>query len=170
MERADKSAHSKLKHYRRTWVPDGELMMKKMLICLALLLAFGSGAAVAFSFSQSNQTSGYVIERESEVAKNEPGPHDGGGPSTGYSFFEKAPDLKFSFRKRVLHKGAAIGYHLQKTDEVYYITGGEGVMTINGESMPVKSGDAVLTRGGSSHGLVQKGETDLTIIITFQKE
>ena len=111
-----------------------------------------------------------MLERDREVAKDEPGTHGGGGPSTGYIFFEKAPDLKFSFRKRVLHKGAAIGYHLQKTDEVYYITGGEGVMTINGESMTVKAGDAVLTRSGSSHGLVQKGEADLTIIITFQKE
>jgi mannose-6-phosphate isomerase-like protein (cupin superfamily) len=35
-----------------------------------------------------------------------------------------------------LHKGAAIGYHLQKTDEVYYFTGGEGVMTINGNRFP----------------------------------
>jgi mannose-6-phosphate isomerase-like protein (cupin superfamily) len=104
------------------------------------------------------------------VAKDEPGPHEGGGPSTGYVFFAKAPDLKFSFRKRVLHKGAAIGYHLQKTDEVYYITGGQGVMTINDKPFPVKAGDAVLTRGGSSHGLVQKGESDLTIVITFQKE
>ena len=104
------------------------------------------------------------------MAKNEPGPHDGGGPSTGYVFFDKAPNLNFSFRKRVLHKGAAIGYHLQKTDEVYYFTGGQGVMTINGKPFDVKPGDAVLTRGGSSHGLVQKGEGDLTIIITFQKE
>jgi mannose-6-phosphate isomerase-like protein (cupin superfamily) len=113
---------------------------------------------------------GYVVERDAEVSKNEPGPHDGGGPSTGYVFFEKAPNLKFSFRKRVLHKGAAIGYHLQKTDEVYYITGGQGVMTINGKPFDVHAGDAVLTRGGSSHGLVQKGEADLTIVITFQKE
>lgn len=34
---------------------------------------------------------------------------------------------------------------------------------------PVKPGDAILTRGGSSHGLVQTGAGDLTIIITFQK-
>jgi mannose-6-phosphate isomerase-like protein (cupin superfamily) len=113
---------------------------------------------------------GYVVERDAEVSKNEPGPHDGGGPSTGYVFFEKAPNLKFSFRKRVLHKGAAIGYHLQKTDEVYYITDGQGVMTINGKPFDVHAGDAVLTRGGSSHGLVQKGAADLTIVITFQKE
>ena len=112
---------------------------------------------------------GYVIQRDKDVAKDEPGPHNGGGPSTGYIFFEKIPDLKFSFRKRVLHRGAAIGYHLQATDEVYYIIGGNGKMTMNGNEFPVKPGDAILTRGGSSHGLVQTGAGDLTIIITFQK-
>lgn len=145
--------------------------MKRILIGLSLLLAFASGAAIAMTMAQTpGNDEGYLVERDREVAKNEPGPHDGGGPSTGYVFFEKAPNLKFSFRKRVLHKGAAIGYHLQKTDEVYYFTGGDGVMTINGKPFPVKAGDAVLTRGGSSHGLVQKGESDLTIVITFQKE
>lgn len=145
-------------------------MKKRSLIAVLLLLAFCAGAAIAIGFTSSRGAQRYLFERDREVAKSEPGPHDGGGPSTGYVFFEKAPDLKFSFRKRVLHKGAAIGYHLQKTDEVYYITGGEGLMTINGDPMPVKAGDAVLTRGGNSHGLVQKGEADLTIIITFQKE
>ena len=145
-------------------------MLKRSLIAVLVSFAFCAGAAIAIGFAQSPGARGFVFERERDVAKNEPGPHDGGGPSTGYIFFEKAPDLKFSFRKRVLHKGAAIGYHLQKTDEVYYFTGGEGTMTINGEPMSVKAGDAVLTRGGSSHGLVQKGDSDLTIIITFQKE
>jgi len=145
-------------------------MLKRYLIVVSVLLAFCAGSAVAIGFAQSPGAQRYLFERDRDVAKNEPGPHGGGGPSTGYSFFEKAPDLKFSFRKRVLHKGAAIGYHLQKTDEVYYIIGGRGLMTINGQSMPVKTGDAVLTRGGSSHGLVQKGPVDLTVIITFQKE
>ena len=143
--------------------------MKKIMIVLALIATFCTGVVFALSMRQT-PGNGYVVERDAEVAKNEPGPHDGGGPSTGYVFFEKAPDLKFSFRKRVLHKGAAIGYHLQKTDEVYYFTGGQGVMTINNKPFDVKPGDAVLTRGGSSHGLVQKGDSDLTIVITFQKE
>ena len=143
-------------------------MTKKICIIPGLLLVLGLSAASAVSSLQASN--GYLLERDGEVAKNEPGPHDGGGPSTSYVFFDKAPNLKFSFRKRVLHKGAAIGYHLQKTDEVYYITGGQGVMIINGKSFDVKGGDAMLTRAGSSHGLVQKGESDLTIIITFQKE
>jgi len=57
----------------------------------------------------------------------------------------------------------------EKTDEVYYILSGVGRMTINNSRFMVKSGDAILTRGGSSHGLEQTGKSDLTIVITFQK-
>lgn len=144
--------------------------MKKFQFLLLSVFIFWTGAPTVQSQRQTPATEGYVIERDADVAKNEPGPHDGGGPSTGYIFFEKVPDLKFSFRKRVLYKGAAIGYHLQKTDEVYYILSGTGKMTMNGKVFPVKRGDAILTRGGSSHGLVQTGARDLTIIITYQKE
>ena len=144
-------------------------MIKRLSIILVLPVMLGLSTEAAISSHQPSDA-GYVLERDADVAKNEPGTHGGGGPSTGYVFFEKAPNLKFSFRKRVLHKGAAIGYHLQKTDEVYYITGGQGVMTINDKPFEVRAGDAVLTRDGSSHGVVQKGDGDLTIIITFQKE
>jgi mannose-6-phosphate isomerase-like protein (cupin superfamily) len=144
-------------------------MKKSQILWLALVILWTS-TSIVHSQRQTLATSGYVVERDVNVAKNEPGPHDGGGPSTGYIFFEQVPDLKFSFRKRVLHKGAAIGYHLQKTDEVYYITGGRGTMTINNHPFAVKRGDAILTRGGSSHGLMQKGAADLTIIISYQKE
>src|SRR5262245_58033609 len=115
-------------------------MKKQLLIVLALILAFGSGAVTVMTARSLSLPAGYMVERDNEVAKNEPGPHDGGGPSTGYLFFASAADLKFSFRKRVLHKGAAIGYHLQKTDEVYYITGGQGVMTIDNKPFDVKPG------------------------------
>ena len=144
-------------------------MIRKLLTLLALPAMLCLSTVFAISPPQTSNA-GYLLERDADVAKNEPGPHNGGGPSTGYVFFDKTPNLKFSFRKRVLHKGAAIGYHLQKTDEVYYFTGGQGEMTINGKSFDVHAGDAVLTRGGSSHGLVQRGVGDLTIIITFEKE
>lgn len=54
---------------------------------------------------------GYVLVRETDVAKKAPGPHDGKGISTGYVFFDNVPGFKISFRKRVLHPGASIGYH-----------------------------------------------------------
>lgn len=143
--------------------------MKRILTTLALLVIATCAALVLATQYKTNAAEGYVIERDAEVAKDEPGPHNGGGPSTGYIFFDKVPNLKFSFRKRVLHPGAAIGYHLQETDEVYYMLNGTGKMTINGNEFPVKAGDAILTRAGSSHGLVQTGRGDLTIVISFQK-
>jgi mannose-6-phosphate isomerase-like protein (cupin superfamily) len=126
-------------------------------------------AAQNSSDSKAPTAEGYILERDAEVAKPGPAPHNGPGRSTGYSFFEKAAGFKQVFRKRVLHPGAAIGYHLQKEDEVYYILSGEGVMQMNGREFPVKPGDAILTRPGSSHGLKQTGNDDLKLIIVYEK-
>jgi len=112
----------------------------------------------------------YILEHEKEIAKPEPGTHNGGGNTTGYSFFSGADNLKIVFRKRVLHPGSAIGYHLQTEDEIYYIISGTGEMQMNGKTFAVKEGDAILTRPGSSHGLKQTGKDDLTIIIAYQNK
>lgn len=155
--------------------------MKKSLTMVALLLAGGLTGWQAATCGQlralaqdsgeakAPAAEGYILERDAEVAKSGPAPHSGPGRSTGYSFFEKATDFKQVFRKRVLHPGAAIGYHLQKEDEVYYILSGEGVMQMNGREFPVKPGDAILTRPGSSHGLKQTGKEDLALIIVYEK-
>ena len=149
--------------------------MRKERAVLVCMIIISCAAAITVTQRRTEAVGafatpgGYVIERDAQVAKDEPGPHQGTGSSTGYIFFDKVPDLKFSFRKRVLHPGASIGYHLQKTDEVYYVLSGMGKMTIDGQEFSVSPGDAILTRGGSSHGLVQAGAGDLTIVITFLK-
>ena len=130
---------------------------------LALVLT-----AVAASSSAQDKQQPYILEHEADIAKTEPGTHNGGGSTTGYSFFQQAADLKVTFRKRVLHAGSAIGYHLQTEDEIYYIVSGTGEMQMNGKTFTVKAGDAILTRPGSSHGLKQTGKDDLTIIIAYQ--
>ncbi len=117
-------------------------------------------------FSQTVQP--YILEHETDIAKAEPGTNNGGGNTTGYSFFSKADGLKMAFRKRILHLGSSIGYHLQNQDEIYYIISGAGEMQMNGKTFPVKAGDAILTRPGSSHGLKQTGNGDLAIIIAYQ--
>ena len=109
----------------------------------------------------------YLLERDADVATEQPGPHQGLGQTTGHVFFEKVPGLAFSFRKRVLHPGSSIGYHLQTEDEVYYVVGGRGRMTIDGKTFDVEPGDAILTRPGSSHGLAQAGRGDLVLVIAF---
>ncbi len=142
-------------------------MRKKGLIGVVVVsLAWIS---LRFGPAQESAPGGYIVQSDSSVAREEPGPHRGKGMSTGYVFFDKAPSLKFSFRKRVLHPGASIGYHKQDRDEVYYITGGLGKMTIDGKEFDARPGNAYLTRVGSSHGIEQTGTGDLTIIIAFDK-
>jgi mannose-6-phosphate isomerase-like protein (cupin superfamily) len=135
-------------------------------VCLCLLpLAFGhsdsSGVAPAQAVS--------LIEHDTAVATQQPGPHNGGGVTTAYSFFARAPQLQLVFRKRALHRGAAIGYHRQDEDEIYYILSGTGELTLNGQRSVVGPGTAVLTRPGSSHGLRQIGADDLVVIVAYQQ-
>ena len=144
--------------------------MKKII---AAVLLVSCGVVAGWQNANLNRvsaTEGYIHERDEQVAKTGSAPHSGPGRSTGYSFFEKADGFKQIFRKRVLHPGAAIGYHLQKEDEVYYILSGTGVMQMNGNEFPVKAGDAILTRPGSSHGLKQTGKDDLALIIVYEKK
>ena len=139
------------------------------------LLATSSAFAVtallcSAAWSQSTpekQRGGYVLERDAEVARDEPGTHKGGGQTIGYSFFNNTPNLAMVFRKRALKPGSAIGYHEQKEDEIYYVLSGRGMMTIDGKEFEVGPGTAVLTRPGSSHGLNQVGTEDLVIMINY---
>jgi mannose-6-phosphate isomerase-like protein (cupin superfamily) len=137
------------------------------MIGVSLLMAVvGAGWMRA---AQAPAAGGYILQRDAEIAKNEPGTHEGGGQTVGYSFFSGVPGLKLVFRKRAMKPGSAIGYHLQKDDEIYYVLNGKGDMTIDGRTFEVLPGDAVLTRPGSSHGLKQKGPDDLVIMINYQQ-
>ena len=97
----------------------------------------------------------------------EPGPHGGGGATTAYPFFADAPGLALVFRKRALHRGAAIGYHRNDADEIYYVLSGRGELTVDGVKREVAAGTAILTRPGSSHGIRQLGTDDLVILIDY---
>lgn len=140
-------------------------MKNKVFILLTLLITFAFGAK-----AQNNDTSKYILQNDIEVAKKEPGTHKGGGETIGYNFFGDAKNLKTAFRKRTLKAGSSIGYHLQKEDEIYYVITGNGTMQMNGKTFPVKPGDAILTRPGSSHGIKPNDDNDLTILIVYEKK
>jgi mannose-6-phosphate isomerase-like protein (cupin superfamily) len=143
-------------------------MKKYAIIIRTVILVFITGIFVPKVFSQQQQN-GYILQHENEIAKNEPAPHNGGGNTTVYNFFNNVKNSKLVFRKRVLHAGASIGYHLQKAEEIYYIMSGEGEMTMNNKTFEVHAGDAILTLPGSSHGLKQTGTEDLIVIINYEK-
>ena len=136
---------------------------------LAFYIAIGILAFFVYSTSNAQIViqKKYIVEKDSDIAVQEPGPHHGGGFTTGYSFFSQIKDLAFTFRKRVLQPGSSIGYHLQEKDEIYYILSGRGEMKMNNETFPVGPGDCVLTRPGNSHGLKPAGSEDLVLIIVY---
>jgi mannose-6-phosphate isomerase-like protein (cupin superfamily) len=138
--------------------------MRVRIVVLGIGLALVCGHAAA----QQAGRGGFVVEHDAQVQSVEPGTHDGGGQTVGYSFFKNVPNLKIVFRKRALKPGSGIGYHEQKEDEIYYVLSGRGVMTVDGKSFDVGPGTAVLTRPGSSHGLKQAGAEDLVILINYE--
>jgi mannose-6-phosphate isomerase-like protein (cupin superfamily) len=142
--------------------------MKGRAAFILSMLMFTAGWTMAAR--QTPTPGGYILERDAEVAATEPGTHNGGGQTVGYSFFKKAPRLALVFRKRALKPGSGIGYHEQKEDEIYYVLSGRGTMTIDGKSFDVEPGTAVLTRPGSSHGLKQTGTQDLVIMINYEQK
>ena len=109
------------------------------------------------------------VVHEAEIARQQPGPHGGAGTTTAYPFFADAPGLSFFFRKRVLHKGAGIGMHQHDKDEVYYVVSGKGRYIMDGTIRDVGPGDAMLTRTGSTHSLMQDGAEDLVILLAYPK-
>jgi mannose-6-phosphate isomerase-like protein (cupin superfamily) len=143
--------------------------MRKCYLLLLPTIVLGAGAPHAQSPSAKPAKGGYILQHDADVQKSEPGTHNGGGQTVGYSFFDKTPGLTLVFRKRALKPGSGIGYHEQKEDEIYYVLSGRGVMTIDDKAFDVGPGAAILTRPGSSHGLKQAGNEDLVIMINYEQ-
>jgi mannose-6-phosphate isomerase-like protein (cupin superfamily) len=142
--------------------------MKRVIILGPIVLASALGCSrPMIANAASAQRS--LIQQDSAVAVGEGGPHSGGGRTTAYSFFPNEKSLPLVFRKRALHPGAAIGYHRNDVDEIYYVLSGRGELTLDGTSRMVGPGTAILTRAGSSHGLRQVGAEDLVIIINYER-
>ena len=141
--------------------------MKKIAYAILLMCAGAGLHAVA---AARPTPGGYVIEHDADIARDEPGTHNGGGMTIGYSFFAKVPNLKLVFRKRAFHPGSCVGLHEQKEDEIYYVLSGRGQMTLDGTTVDVTPGTAVLTRTGSSHSLKQVGGEDLVVLINYEVE
>jgi mannose-6-phosphate isomerase-like protein (cupin superfamily) len=142
--------------------------MTRQLLAGVILGAVAGGAAVHVTAQPAKVRGGFIVQHDAEIAKNEPGTHEGGGQTVGYSFFDRTPGMKFVFRKRALHPGAGVGPHEQHEDEVYYVLSGTGVMIVDGTSVDMTPGTAVLTRPGSSHALKQIGRDDLVVLISYE--
>ncbi len=109
-----------------------------------------------------------VVVREEDVKREEAPPHGAIGMSTAYRISDAAPAPRaMEFRKRVLHKGAAIGLHPINHDEVYYVLSGEGEVTSDGITQRLKAGMAAYLYKGAVVGISQTGQKPLTIIVSY---
>jgi mannose-6-phosphate isomerase-like protein (cupin superfamily) len=126
-------------------------------VVLILLLAAGPAFAAPPA----------VIVKEADVVRREPPPHGAIGMSTAYRISDAAPNRTMEFRKRVLHRGAAIGPHPIDHDEVYYVLAGEGDVTSDGTTTRIAPGTAAYLYRGAQVGIRQVGEADLTLIIAY---
>lgn len=128
------------------------------------------GAPATALADRKTQAHPSAIVHERDIATSQPGPHGGAGTTTAYPFFRDAPGLGFEFRKRALHKGAGIGLHQHRKDEIYYVLSGRGIYELDGVAQEVRAGDAMLTRPGSTHAIRQLGEDDLVLLIMYGKK
>jgi mannose-6-phosphate isomerase-like protein (cupin superfamily) len=53
--------------------------------------------------------------------------------------------------------GATTPHHHLRTEEIYYILHGQGLMRVGGETRPVGLGDAIAIPPGSSHQITNRG-------------
>jgi mannose-6-phosphate isomerase-like protein (cupin superfamily) len=109
-----------------------------------------------------------VVVNERDVVRQEAPPHGAIGMSTAYRISDVVPQPRtMEFRKRVLHKGAAIGLHPIAHDEVYYVLSGEGEVTSDGVSQRLRPGMAAYLYNGAVVGIRQIGRKPLSLIISY---
>ena len=109
-----------------------------------------------------------VVVNERDVVRQEAPPHGAIGMSTAYRISDVVPQPRtMEFRKRVLHKGAAIGLHLIAHHEVYYVLSGEGEVTSDGVSQRLRPGMAAYLYDGAVVGIRQIGNKPLSLIISY---
>ncbi|PSJ42977.1 cupin domain-containing protein [Allosphingosinicella deserti] len=111
-----------------------------------------------------------VVIDETKVVREEAPPHGAIGMSTAYRISDAAPGRKMEFRKRVLHKGAAIGLHPIAHDEVYYVLSGEGEVESDGVKARLTSGMTAYLYDGADVGIRQLGNEPLALIISYPLE
>lgn len=60
-----------------------------------------------------------------------------------------------------LDEGGFLALHRHEQTETYYVTSGEGVVTLEGTEQPVRTGSTVFIPGSAEHGIRNTGATTL---------
>lgn len=105
---------------------------------------------------------------ERDTRREEAPPHGAIGMSTAYRISDAVPQPRaMEFRRRILHRGAAIGEHRINHDEVYYVVDGQGEVVSDGQKAILKKGMTAYLYKGAVVGIRQMGRKPLSLIISY---
>lgn len=139
----------------------------RLLTTIAVLMLLAACAGTPDANRRPYERNQFYVRQDADVTSVEPPPHDGTGQSTAYRYFDDVADAKVIFRKRALHKGASIGMHVLRHDEVYYVVSGRGEVRVDDSRVDVGPGTAIFMYEGADVGIWQKGDEDLVLIIAY---
>lgn len=109
-----------------------------------------------------------AVVDERDTRREEAPPHGAIGMSTAYRISDAVPQPRaMEFRRRILHRGAAIGEHPINHDEVYYVLDGEGEVVSDGQRARLRQGMTAYLYKGAVVGIRQLGKQPLSLIISY---
>jgi len=77
----------------------------------------------------------------------------------------KSEKIRF-IHDNIIPPRSSVGVHQHNNDEeYYYILSGKGIMTLNDEEFEVEEGDLTGVYPGGSHGLENKSDNDLRVLV-----
>lgn len=84
----------------------------------------------------------------------------------GLDFPEDFESSLHFLHELILEPGATIGAHTHHgSEEIYFMVEGAGEITVDGETAPMRPGDAVLTRSNSTHSFIVTGDNPVKLFI-----
>ena len=75
---------------------------------------------------------------------------------------EDAQNCVKHFVRRVTTSDNPFGPHTHEDEEMWYILGGQGVVILEGEEIPVEAGDLIVLKSWKEHGI--KSDSEVTWI------
>lgn len=99
--------------------------------------------------------------------------HDGDGVILRRSMFRQNSKLPIRMEVWELNPGVSEGDHIHDGDseleEIYYFLEGEGMMSVDGEVIPIMAGDSIMVPPGVDHGFRNTGNGRLKLVLVWGK-
>jgi mannose-6-phosphate isomerase-like protein (cupin superfamily) len=115
----------------------------------------------------------YFKQNEASDVRETTNAHGGEGLLVRRRMFREESKLPVRMEVWELAPGASEGDHTHDRDEwleeIYYFLEGEGVMSVEGEEVPVAAGDSIMVPPGVDHGFRNTGAGLLKLVLLWGK-